>query len=222
MEIQNLKRSPIEIDEQLVRAGVYFLPWIGSEYWMGYRGSGHRLLILGEAHYRFDGPEQILEPTLTRSLVEGVILREKRFKNFFYYIEQTIQFSDVKTTKGSDGNEFWNSVTYYNFIQSPVGEGPRHRPKRKQWLDGVRPYHGVLNNLRPDRVWILGKGLWNWTPGDESLKRGAVLQGTRTDNGHISWCMATDHPSSFGYSWKKIHAEVAPFIFDRTLERLST
>ncbi len=57
--------------------------------------------------------------------------------------------------------DFWNAVSFYNYIQEKVGETPRQRPTPEMWPRWRSTFVLVLEKLNPDRVLVLGRGLWN-------------------------------------------------------------
>jgi hypothetical protein len=214
--LEDLMTAENKTDQALIRAGVQFLPWIGRRYEDGYGSTSHRLLVLGESHYAWEEGQK-LSKSITRKLIPGVIAREAWVNNFFYFIEQTLLNAERSEVKATSGEAFWNSIAFYNFVQSQVDGGARRRPLRSQWIDAVTPFHAVLTKLKPDRVWVLGKTLWDWLPqGEESLRRNSHLEGHRLSGGHVAWFYGTRHPSS-GFSWKTHHKEVSEFVRVRKL-----
>jgi hypothetical protein len=98
---------------------------------------------------------------------------------------------------------FWSKVAFYNFIQSPVSGGARVRPTGDQWAVAAPAFLEVLKNLRPDRVWIIGRELWRHIParqgkGPDIAVDGATLplEWFTLDDGQKAFVTATPHPAS--------------------------
>jgi hypothetical protein len=67
------------------------------------------------------------------------------------------------------GDEFWHSIAFYNFVQVPVGTGPRQAPQSCAFLDARAAFRAVMEALSPERIIVCGKRLWGEmedTPGD--------------------------------------------------------
>ena len=70
--------------------------------------------------------------------------------------------SDLINDRSSQA-ERWDHVAFYNYIQSSVTAPNKERlpPNKTQWEAAVKPFKEVLEELKPDAVWVLGVGLWN-------------------------------------------------------------
>jgi hypothetical protein len=125
---------------------VKFFPWVGGQYnESGYRN--RKLLILGESEYQ--RPPYVLEPELVSMLIRG--------NKFRFYTKVYHSISDVAL---EDTQTFWNAVAFYNYVQEAVGTGPRQRPTPDMWAKSKLTLLLVLEKLSPDRVLVLGSGLW--------------------------------------------------------------
>ena len=69
-----------------------------------------------------------------------------------------------RPANGIDRHEFWHAVSFYNYIQEPVGEGPRDRPTREMWANSGPAFLDVLNDLKPQHIIALGRALWDNLP----------------------------------------------------------
>lgn len=158
-----------------------FLPWIGQNY--SEEGlAGIRLLILGESHYGTRGTET---PTLTQDVVNkwGRCMRYR----FFTVVQKLV----VNVPRGEwIPNEkraaFWDSVAFYNFVQSFPGNKPRCRPTREMWMAAKEPFLQVLEKLQPHFVVVLGVELQRHLPSIPEYIRSCSIQ----------------HPSSQGFRYE--------------------
>jgi len=95
---------------------VNFLPFRGRSY--GYQSAfGIPVLVLGESHYNDNG-RQSFPPSFTCDVMDDVISGEEW--KFFTQVLATFcgeQAVDPKT--------FWNSVAFYNFIQTVIKKNTR-------------------------------------------------------------------------------------------------
>lgn len=118
--------------------GVYFSPCVGSKY----RESELKLLILGESHYGKGGAEDLSEITVA-AVGDG--------KHRFF----------VSVRRLFDGGEdFWEEVAFYNYVQELAGCEPRQRPTEKMWACSHAAFGLVLKKLQPDRILVVGKTTW--------------------------------------------------------------
>ena len=209
-----------ELDDDLLEQGVCFLPWVGSRYEQGFKG--RRLLILGESHYPWKDEDRELSdplpPEVTRDYVRGVIAR-KAVGDFWKQIEQA-HLNVERRELPPSGDEFWHSVAFYNFVQVPVGIGPRQAPKRSDFVAARPAFLGVMRALNPQRIVVCGKRLWGAMENvSDELFLHDDLQGYDVLGGNVAWCLATVHPSSGRYSWRRLHPLIDAFIADPTEAR---
>ena len=132
---------------------VKFLPFKGRSYGYG-SPFGIPVMVLGESHYS----AKVNEPSsLTRDVMNKVIAGEKW--NFFPRAS-----SAFLGEKSVDARSFWNSVVFYNFIQTAVKKNCR--PTKQMWLDAEQPFREVLEwlNPRPRLIAVFGFRCWDNTP----------------------------------------------------------
>ena len=201
-------------DQLLLTHGIFFLPWIGKNYLHGFHG--RRLLVLGESHYdKWEGLTHQLGNEFTRECIQEVVDRESDAE-YWKYIEQALlNETREKGWAPNGGNPLWGTLSFYNFLQSPVSGGPRSSlPKWSLIEESRKPFRAVLERLRPDRVLVCSKRLWGaWM---EIRQKEDYLhdniQAYRLADGTQVWCLATDHPSSGRYSWKRLHPLIMTFL----------
>ena len=111
---------------------------------------GHRVLIIGESHH---SKEQEARPELTREEVE-------KWKTSKY--RSRVPWGLPKLFS-MDKPEFWNSVVYYNYLQTGFAvDGPA-----ESGSDPVssEAFQKVLDQIQPSRILVLGKDTWRKLPG---------------------------------------------------------
>lgn len=200
-------------DEHLARQGVNFLPWIGKKYERGF--GNRRLLILGESHYdKWEDKTHVLGKEFTRTCI-GEVIDRKSGSPFWKNIEQAL-LNEARSDGWcrSGGMPLWEKVAFYNFVQEAVRGGPRDRPQWSLFQKSHAPFRAVLEQLRPDRVIVCGKGLWENMEEitDDNDYLHDDVQAYRLRDGTKVWCLATVHPCSGRYSWKLVHRLVTEFL----------
>jgi hypothetical protein len=122
-----------QLDAELLSLGVYFLPWIGQRYDSGSESdacssSGNRTVPCTALH--------VHREKFTRHCVSEAIMRVDNGTPFWINIEAA-HLNGLAV----DASEFWDRVAFYNYVQSPVGNGPRHFRNRTSG-----PPHSLLPN----------------------------------------------------------------------------
>lgn len=149
-------------------------------------------MLLGEAHYGDPEPDATIRYT-----TEYV---NEEWSHRCWTI--TMQIVTGKHHWEIDRKEFWDNVAFYNYIEEPVGDGPRERPTEEIWANAQEPLLEVLRQLKPSHLLVLGGELWENLP--QEGRRGPDLHcplGAR-DTWFYSWgsgnALATwvYHPSS--------------------------
>lgn len=134
---------------------VRFKPWKGKDY--GSRSPfGIPVMILGESHYSVEGKSS----TFTRRVIRAVKSGKK--KNPFYRNVAAAFLEEEYNSK--QRRAFWDSVVFYNYVQSPLKRGGR--PNRKMWSEAEQPFLDVLAWLKPPPLLIavFGRVTWESTP----------------------------------------------------------
>jgi len=191
-------------------------PFVGPRFGQSQFG---RLLIVGLSHYGDEKETQ--EPNFTQKIINEVIAG----RSISYFTKIAHLF------RNSDGNpfspaEFYPLVAFYNFLpdhfsypKQPPTHEQYHAPETQQF------FRKVLKELKPDRVLITGKRLWQILPSRNppfepkpayDLK--APLTGSlHPDQKHAWWHVTDDgeyalvapiyHPSSPAFNANKAEAE---------------
>jgi hypothetical protein len=146
---------------------VQFEPWCGDQYEAGI--SGLRVLILGESHYHLCDEDKECDEEETRVLRHRSLTRDtvKFWKDHPHSSPVSYR---VPGLFGMNKDRFWNSVIFYNYLQTFAGPGAKHRPKEEQWDDGsAEAFQSVLDTFQPDRILVLGMDTWRNLPSDPRI-----------------------------------------------------
>lgn len=147
---------------------VMFLPWVGKNYASGIKGK--KILILGESQYCEEPsdcggcfPNQVNDCNnfTNKVIIEHLNDGNKKLSS---YTKLTRLFIGQNNDKEQIIN-FWDSIAFYNYIQSSVGSKARKRPSDEMWAEAIIPFNEVMEDLKPDFLLILGSDLWNHMPG---------------------------------------------------------
>jgi hypothetical protein len=117
---------------------VKFEPSIGKHYGMD-SPFGIPVMILGESHYGAQGE--------TRSFTKYVIKDVKSGKKRHAFFRNVAKAFLVDPRSPSQRKAFWDSVVFYNYVQTSVEPGTR--PAVKTWLAAQEPFLEVLASLEP-------------------------------------------------------------------------
>lgn len=134
-------------------------PWVGTEFDSG-GILGVRLLIAGESTYH---DAQRSDPSLKPSASNLIrwVLDDWR-KAFYTNVYQVCTNRKRRESSLDDVSQFWHSVAFVNYIPTPIGTHPRHRPSESDWRNAAQPFTEVVTELNPQGVLFLGKSLWWW------------------------------------------------------------
>ncbi len=119
--------------------------WIGE----GYERAAKRILVLGESWYGEVEPLCAFVPRWATGELRDAML--SRLFN---------AASGLHTERASIEQRlaWWNGIAFYNFVPGSVGASRSDRPSDAAFRAARAPLGLVLERLRPDGVWIIGKG----------------------------------------------------------------
>jgi hypothetical protein len=132
---------------------VRFMPFVGDSY--GYDSPfGIPVMVLGESHYS----EKNHEGSSLTSDVMKKVMDGARW-NFITRVSATFLGK-----QSVDARSFWNSVVFYNFVQTAIKKNSR--PTKQIWVDSEQPFCEVLDWLdpRPGLIAVCGVQCWDSTP----------------------------------------------------------
>lgn len=134
---------------------VKFEPSIGKRYGID-SPFGIPVMILGESHYGAQGESR----SFTRRVIRDVKSGKKKHA-FFGNVAKAFL---IDPSNPSQRKAFWDSVVFYNYVQTSVELGTR--PALKTWLAAQEPFLEVLASLkpRPRLIAVFGWDTWENTP----------------------------------------------------------
>lgn len=154
---------------------VMFYPWIGKDYSHGGIFK-KKILILGESHYCYDpkdcsGCKPGIKNSKCNNLTIDVIKDqftegEAKYSMFTKLAKLLLDTDDIDL---KDKENFWNSVSFYNYVQSSVAGKARVAPKNEMFSISIQSFNEVMDKLDPDFLLIVSCRLWENLPGIEGI-----------------------------------------------------
>lgn len=193
---------------------VHFLPWVGKNYSHGI--CGRKVLVLGESHYCANPEDDT--PYITREVIADLLgsgSEHEAYKNTYTKFERALA-GKVLDWRGK--SELWNSVIFYNFVQTPMS-GPRTAPSVDDFRKSDQAFFEVLEQYHPDCVIAWGKRLYDHLPPSGHQGKTVLLpDGTSQEtwvyvlsDGKSVGVLPIQHPSS-GFSWDFWHEAIMGFL----------
>lgn len=209
-------------------------PFIGKEYGKPDNIFGaKKILALGESLYiNEEDYAQGKFKELTKDLVAQYLYfrRKKNFSNSKYiggWTNTYLKFERAlvgRETNSAESEAIWNSIMFYNYLQTPITEGARTSGADNAYASSQDAFIEVIKENEPDVIIIWGVGILyealpptreneiTWTNKDFNV------DGYKVYSGEYSWSnkdkekrsatvVAIYHPSS-GFSWQWWHDKV--------------
>lgn len=187
---------------------IRFRPWIGSDYDKKLIDD-EKILILGESHYGDRGAEY--ESFTIDVINEWAIIKRHAF--FTKIAKSVLRMPREQYLSDDLRLRFWNSVSFYNFVQEYVGEGPRCRPSCEQWESSKDAFIEVVERLQPDVCVVFGYKLWANLPSPVSEIRSdgfcTYIYDSCDGKRMLAGCVA--HPSG-GLRYSETHPRIEALI----------
>jgi hypothetical protein len=137
---------------------VRFVPWVGGGYQSG-GVYGRRLPVVGESHYTdwadSDGATRrhLLDPGFTAATVMDFASNGGGAPTWSL-VEKIVAADTVP--------DFWHQVAFYNYVQFPLEGTPRdRRPSEDEWAGSELGFKEVVEELKPERIYIFGSDTWS-------------------------------------------------------------
>lgn len=190
--------------------GVHFLPWEGAHF----RQQTVRLLLLGESHHSTEPTEPAtMTIDCTRAYVEGTWSHK--------YWTEIMKVVEGKDYWEIDRAMFWSKISFYNYIQEIVGEGPGIAPTSQMHNSSEQGLASVLAHLKPTHVLVLAKRLWHSLPQSIYVTNSDIKFGGDARETKLFVCSGNSmalgtwlpHPSyPFHFNAKRLHPVVRDFL----------
>jgi hypothetical protein len=154
---------------------VMFLPWIGKDYANG-GVFKKKILILGESHYCEDPNEcNGCRPGiksdcnfLTYNAIKGQFTYGEKKHPIFTKLARLLTGKEMIDL--TDKEDFWNSVSFYNYVQTSVSGKPGVAPTSEMFQMSFQSFNEVMEKLTPDFLLIVSSRLWENLPGREGVE----------------------------------------------------
>ncbi|MCU1250026.1 MAG: hypothetical protein JWQ49_3055 [Edaphobacter sp.] len=188
----------------------FYDPWVGEAF---KPGSG--LLVLSESAYKWEDGEPGPDHPSTNT-VGSWSLDEERWdrpgkSRGVYARTLTRTLSGKRWPSLAERISAWNEVAYSIYVQRAM-DGPNDRPNGQDFQNGSEAFLEILELLKPARVVVTGKQIWNSMPVCDV--GGETDQGAyRLKSGNLSWCLAVPHPQSRNprYEWQEVGDKIRLF-----------
>src|SRR5271165_3112815 len=137
--------------------------------------------------------------------------RAKSGAQFWKYLEQILLNEEREDGWVREGNIVWPQVAFHNFVQVPVDGKLGDRPLKDHFEQSCAPFLKLIEELRPERILVCGKQLWDRMPPTAAEDRLDYYIGVYPlSGGDKAWCLAIKHPA-YGCQWSKLHPIVMAF-----------
>lgn len=185
----------------------YFYPWKGSNY------SKTRVLILSESAYSWLDKGRIVDPSPSHPSSQILHWGIKHFGKPGYYKAMGQAICGTKTPTIDQLRRAWNDYAYTVFVQSTVGLGARKRPTKKQFGAAAPHLKSILEEIRPLKVIVTGKTMWNHHMRCDGPHLCDDLQAYKLLDGTLVWCLAVPHPANRteGFKWEWVGENIRAF-----------
>lgn len=158
-----------QIDKELQKAGVKFLPFVGDQYSYGISFNdngelvlgteakpGKKVLVLGESHYCDEDLSDEELSSFTREVLDCYLKSEERYSwmRTFLKFERALSNADTNI----DSKSIWNHLMFYNYLQCPL-RGLRMAGDSRRYEDATTPFFAILKKYKPDYIIVWGRRL---------------------------------------------------------------
>jgi hypothetical protein len=217
-QVKALQGAPLNVGDDmelsplfwsdLERNGAFFRPWVGENY------HNTRLLILSESAYSWIGKDgEVVRPSASHPKAQLLDKMENFHENRFYRAMGRVLCGKMSPTY-DELITAWNDYAYTIFVQNPLGLSARSRPTAKQFKDAFPHFLRLLERIRPSKVVVAGKLMWNsHFPSCTGPHLNDCLQAYKLSDGALVWCFAIPHPSNRteGFRWREVGESIRQF-----------
>jgi hypothetical protein len=191
----------------------YFQPFEGAHYWNPIAFPS-RLLILGESHYLRD-PANDDRPDFTRRILESVA-KDHTMRgwptDYFRKLFFVLTGHRGRDVRQEDWSAMWNSLAFYNYVQTRELRGPRRQPTAKEWQQAQAPFRLALARLQPQLILATGKRLFGYAAQGGEKRDSSLGVWLPTSNGNYAYMEFICHPSSSRFTRDKCRSSVGKLL----------
>lgn len=207
---------------------INFQPWVGGTYESG-GIIKQKILVLGDSHYcaKEEGCRGVLPeecPMHCPKFTIDVILQYlnaydgRGSQQTYLCFERAVMGKELSD---EEKKAFWNSIVFYNYVQTTCLNDPRQAPKAEHYRSSEDAFKELLETFQPAKIIVWGKRLYNALP-DWGGYAGEVKisNGDTTDvwhyniNGRDIPAMVVYHPSCpQGKKWEYWHEFYETFFY---------
>ncbi len=187
-------------------SSAYFEPWVGPAF------SETNTLILSESTYDWVGDDGQAYTPQPSHPEDSIAWNIEHFGKNSYFTAMNRVLSGESNPSAETMRACWDRHAYTIFVQQTVGVGAGVRPNDEQWQEAGPHFLELLAQLRPRKVIVTGKDMWNCMP-ECSVRLLDDLQAYSLPDGQLVWCLALPHPANRteGFAWQKISESVRVF-----------
>lgn len=215
-----------QIDKELQKAGVKFLPFVGDQYSYGISFNdngelvlgteakpGKKMLVLGESHYCDEDLSDEELSSFTREVLDCYLKSEERYSwmRTFLKFERALSNADTNI----DSKSIWNHLMFYNYLQCPL-RGLRMAGDSRRYEDAMTPFFAILKKYKPDYIIVWGRRLFVNLP-SENVQEGEYMPSIEINiwsyqiDGHTIMVLPVVHPSG-GFLWGYWHEVIVELL----------
>ncbi len=215
-----------QIDKELQKAGVKFLPFVGDQYSYGIsfndngelvlgtkENPGKKVLVLGESHYCDEDLSDEELSSFTREVLDCYLKSEERYSwmRTFLKFERALSNADTNI----DSKSIWNHLMFYNYLQCPL-RGLRMAGDSRRYEDATTPFFAILKKYKPDYIIVWGRRLFVNLP-SENVQEGEYMPSIEINiwsyqiDGHTIMVLPVVHPSG-GFLWGYWHEVIVELL----------
>lgn len=215
-----------QIDKELQKAGVKFLPFVGDQYSYGISFNdngelvlgteakpGKKVLVLGESHYCDEDLSDEELSSFTREVLDCYLKSEERYSwmRTFLKFERALSNADTNI----DSKSIWNHLMFYNYLQCPL-RGLRMAGDSRRYEDATTPFFAILKKYKPDCIIVWGRRLFVNLP-SENVQEGEYMPSIEINiwsyqiDGHTIMVLPVVHPSG-GFLWGYWHEVIVELL----------
>lgn len=215
-----------QIDKELQKAGVKFLPFVGDQYSYGISFNdngelvlgteakpGKKVLVLGESHYCDEDLSDEELSSFTREVLDCYLKSEERYSwmRTFLKFERALSNADTNI----DSKSIWNHLMFYNYLQCPL-RGLRMAGDSRRYEDATTPFFAILKKYKPDYIIVWGRRLFVNLP-SENVQEGEYMPSIEINiwsyqiDGHTIMVLPIVHPSG-GFLWGYWHEVIVELL----------